>query len=56
MGRRGKGRKGGRVPTAFEDEDDDEYEDDLGVAARGGRQWTVWTGWTGWRWRMEMME
>jgi hypothetical protein len=23
------------VPTAFEDEDDDEYEDDLGVAARG---------------------
>ena len=43
-GERAKGRKG-----AFEDEDDDEYEDDLGVVARGGTKWTECTEWTEWR-------
>ena len=38
-GERAKGREG-----AFEDEDDDEYEDDLGVAARGGTKWTECRG------------
>ncbi|HEX6565368.1 MAG TPA: hypothetical protein VF020_13845 [Chthoniobacterales bacterium] len=36
VGDTANGRYGEWVPTAFEDEDDDEYEDDGGVRLRQG--------------------